>query len=96
MARAAEEEELTDAMDGSYDEYADGSIESGTREDAGDELTGLVRSLRRTREACVRFSRHVDAGVVAGLGVGAGSILYHYARALRGVDPPADASLPRA
>ena len=58
---------VTDAMDGSYDEYADGSIESGTREDAGDELTGLVRSLRRTREACVRFSRHVDAGVVAGL-----------------------------
>ena len=57
---------VTDAMDGSYDEYADGSIESGTREDAGDELTGLVKSLRRTREACVRFSRHVDAGIVAG------------------------------
>ena len=37
------------------------------REDVyGDGVFGLVRSLRRQRGACVRFSRHVDAGVVAG------------------------------
>ena len=38
----------------------------GAREDPGDDVLGLVRSLRRQRGACVRFSRHVDAGVVAG------------------------------
>ena len=35
-------------------------------EDPGDDVLGLVRSLRRQLGACVRFSRHVDAGVVAG------------------------------
>lgn len=38
----------------------------------------------------------VDAGVVAGLGIGTASIVWHAVRAVAGTPPPMDADLPKA
>ena len=68
--RAARERAPPAVVDAVSDALSDGGnvddVGVGAREDPGDDVLGLVRSLRRQRGACVRFSRHVDAGVVAG------------------------------
>ena len=69
--RAARERAPPAVVDAVSDALSDGGnvddLGVGTHgEDPGDDVLGLVRSLRRQRGACVRFSRHVDAGVVAG------------------------------
>jgi hypothetical protein len=57
-------------------------------------LVGIAAVVKLVKSLEYPWRAVVDGGVVAGLSVGAASILYHYGRALGGIDPPADAALP--
>jgi hypothetical protein len=57
-------------------------------------VVGIAALVKLVKTLDYPWRAVVDGGVVAGLSVGAASILYHYGRSLGGVDPPADAALP--
>ena len=57
-------------------------------------VVGIAALVKLVKALDYPWRAVVDGGVVAGLSVGAASILYHYGRSLGGVDPPADAALP--
>ena len=57
-------------------------------------LLGVFGIVKLVKKLSYPWRSVVDAGVVAGLTIGAASLLYHYARALAGIEPPADAALP--
>ena len=57
-------------------------------------VVGVACLVKAVKALAYPWRSVVDGGVVAGLSVGTASIAYHYARAVAGVAPPADAALP--
>jgi hypothetical protein len=57
-------------------------------------VVGIAAIVALVKRLVYPWRSVVDGGVVAGLSVGAASILYHYVRSFAGVDPPADPALP--